>query len=52
MTETGYRSHFTSRAEIESHGGPIAFVRQWLDSEAATPAWRAQQAAARQMSLF
>jgi hypothetical protein len=52
MTETGYRSHFTSRAEIDSHGGPVAFVQQWLDAVAATPAWRAHVQAARQMSLF
>lgn len=52
ITETGYRSHFTTRAEIDSHGGPVAFVQQWLDAGAATPAWRMQQAAARQMSLF
>jgi len=52
ITETGYRSHFTSRAEIEGYGGPVAFVRQWLDAVAATPEWRAYVQRSRQMSLF
>lgn len=52
ITETGYRSHFTSRAEIESYGGPVSFVRQWLDAVAATPEWRAYVQRSRQMTLF
>jgi len=52
ITETGYRSHFTSAATVGSYGGPVAFVRAWLDEEAATPAWRRREAAARQYALF
>lgn len=52
ITETGYRSHFTNAATVADMGGPVAFVRQWLDEEAATPAWRAQDAASRQFALF
>lgn len=52
ITETGYRSHFTSAATVASYGGPVAFVRAWLDEEAASPAWRRQAEAARQLALF
>lgn len=52
FTETGYRSHFCSPADIEEKGGPEAFVRAWLDHEASRRAWKDRQDAARQMSLF
>ena len=52
ITETGYRSHFTNAATVADMGGPVAFVRTWLDQEAASPAWRAQEAASRQFALF
>jgi len=51
-TETGYRSHFLSEAAVAELGGPLAYVRAWLDAEAASPKWQAQQAARRQLSLF
>jgi hypothetical protein len=47
FTETGYRSHFLSDADVLAGGGPIAYVRAWLDHAAASPLWRAQQDAAR-----
>jgi len=52
ITEIGYRSHFVSEAEVAQLGGPLGYVRAWLDAEAATPEWQAQQQAARQMMLF
>jgi hypothetical protein len=52
ITETGYRSHFLSEVEVETLGGPLDYVRAWLDAEAAMPEWREQQQAARQMALF
>lgn len=52
VTETGYRSHFTSAETVESYGGPVAFVLAWLDETARAPAWRAQAAADRQLALF
>jgi hypothetical protein len=52
ITETGYRSHFTTPSVIDEAGGSVAFVREWLDIEAATPRWRRLEAAARQLSLF
>lgn len=52
VTGTGYRSHFTSRAEVEAYGGAASFVQQWLDLDAKSPAWKAQSVPSRQMSLF
>lgn len=52
ITETGFRSHFTTAEVVESYGGPVAFVLAWLAEEAATPAWRQREAAARQFALF
>ena len=52
ITEPGYRSHFTTAAIVADMGGPLAFVRTWLNEEAETPAWRAQEAASRQCALF
>jgi hypothetical protein len=47
VTETGYRSHFIATASIESYGGPVAFVTDWLDSEAKRLGWSGAQ-----LSLF
>lgn len=52
ITETGYRSHFTSAETVAAYGGPVAFVHTWLDEEAAKPSWKAHEAAARQLTLF
>ena len=52
MTETGYRSHFTQAESIEAHGGAVAFVREWLESEAQSPAWQKYLVERQQLSLF
>jgi hypothetical protein len=52
MTETGYRSHFGSSADIDAEGGPVAFVRAWLECDAQLPEWKAAQEARRQLTLF
>lgn len=52
ITETGYRSHFTSKAAVESYGGPLDFAKAWIEDEAANPEWQAREASHRQMSLF
>lgn len=52
ITETGYRSHFTTAHAVAAMGGPVALVRTWLDEEAASPDWRQHEAAARQLTLF
>ena len=43
LTDTGYRSHFVSSVYVEAAGGPLAFVKAWLDVEAATPAWKRRE---------
>jgi len=52
MTETGYRSHFIHAKAIEHEGGPVAYVRAWLDEEAQSPKWKELEAASCQMSLL
>ena len=52
ITRTGYRSHFLNPAHVDAAGGPLAYVRLWLDQAAADPAWLEEESAARQMALF
>ncbi len=52
ITETGYRSHFLSEAEVAELGGPLGYVRAWLDAEAVTPKWKRLEAASCQLDLF
>ena len=52
MTETGYRSHFTTRETVAEAGGPVAFIQAWLEAAAQSPAWRKHVAEAMQPSLF
>jgi len=52
ITETGYRSHFLSPAEVEEFGGPEGYVRAWLEAEAKSPEWLEHVATSRQMTLF
>ena len=52
ITETGYRSHFIFRNEVERMGGPEAYVEAWIDEMSHTHAWRETAAATRQLALF
>jgi hypothetical protein len=52
ISETGYRSLFIDPASVRDEGGPLAFVRAWLDNEANSPSWRLQEAEAKQYALF
>lgn len=52
ITETGYRSHFTSSTTIDEFGGPVAFVEAWLEEEGQRPQWRLWQDQSRQRTLF
>lgn len=52
ITETGYRSHFTTAETVAAYGGPVAFVTTWIEEEAAKPGWKAYEARSRQLSLF
>jgi hypothetical protein len=48
ITETGYRSHFTSPDAVAACGGPVAFVEAWLETESQAPDWRIEEQARRQ----
>jgi len=52
VTETGYRSTFLARSVVTQGGGPVTFVRDWLDEAADDPAWKQAQDEARQLALF
>lgn len=52
ITETGYRSHFLARGLVEEAGGPVAYVRAWLDEAAREPEWKQAQGRRAQLSLF
>ncbi|MBL4750146.1 MAG: hypothetical protein JKX71_06115 [Amylibacter sp.] len=52
FTETGYKSHYVPEHHIADMGGAVAYVQAWLAETAKAPVWQAQQAAARQLSLF
>jgi hypothetical protein len=51
VTETGYRSHFFND-DVEQYGGPLGYVRTWLDEAAQSAAWQHHVEAARQLKLF
>jgi hypothetical protein len=52
ITETGYRSHFASPADVAQLGGPVAYVEAWLDAMAETKAWKRTAQGGFQMTLF
>jgi hypothetical protein len=52
ITETGYRSCFLPREEVDAEGGPEAYVRAWLEVAAKEPEWRNYVATTQQLSLF
>ena len=52
ITETGYRSHFTTIEKVDEWGGPVAFVVAWLDDEAKSPVWKKHEQLSRQLTLF
>lgn len=53
ITETGYRSHFFGPFEPALDAEDIlTFVRDWIEDEARSEAWKALDAEARQMRLF
>lgn len=52
ISETGYRSAFPPAATVTAMGGPLSYVRAWLDDAARSPEWRDRQEAARQLSFL
>ena len=52
ISRTGYLSYFIAPLELSNAGGPVVYVRAWLDREAAGKAWRKQSADRAQGDLF
>jgi hypothetical protein len=52
ITETGYKSHYIANNVLLEYGGPLEFVKTWLEEEANKPSWKAFDAKSRQLSLF
>ena len=52
ITETGYRSCFIPRGDVQSHGGPLEYVAGWLEEASKNKGWIEVNNAARQLSLF
>ena len=52
ITETGYRSHFTSPETVAAYGGPVSYVEAWLETESQAPDWRRMKQERQQLSLF
>ena len=52
ITNTGYRSHFMTPAELDQWDSMEAFVRDWLDDAALARQWQDYLAAQRQLRLF
>lgn len=52
VTDTGYRSEFLDCGLVEEAGGPLEFVREWLDGMSDSQAWRVARARWEQRDLF
>jgi hypothetical protein len=52
ITETGYLSNFIDALELINAGGPVTWIKSWLDREAGGKAWRTRQQARQQGDLF
>ena len=52
ITETGYRSHFTTVEAVQTYVRPEDYVEAWLDQASRSSEWRAFDEAQRQLSLF
>ena len=52
ITETGYRSHFINRSNVDHMGGPEAYVEAWIHEMSHTHAWRETAVASTQLALF
>ena len=52
ITGTGYRSLFIYPEHFAAYGSAANYVRAWLDEAAQDDAWKREEQAARQLSLF
>lgn len=52
VTQTGYKSIFIAKPEIDRYGGADAFIRQALDEAAQAVEWKSRAELQRQYCLF
>lgn len=52
ISKTGYRSHFIDHESVEHLGGPVAYVKTWLDHQSRARQWQTHQTNTNQISLF
>ncbi len=52
ITETGYRSHFTSVEAVQLYVMPEDYVEAWLDDASRSREWQALEQSSRQLALF
>lgn len=52
ITETVYKSHFFPTGSLGEFETAVDYVREWLDHEAKSKAWKMREFASRQLNLF
>jgi hypothetical protein len=52
VSATGYKSHFLHGDGLQGHPCAVEYILAWLEHEAKSKAWKAQESASRQGSLF
>jgi hypothetical protein len=52
ITSSGYYCHYMPAELLAANGGPVAFFADWLDREARTKRWQAEEFRWRQGDLF
>lgn len=52
ITETGYRSHFTSKKEIDIFDGAEQYILAWLNQESHSKEWQDYMLSSQQLRLF
>ena len=52
ISETGYRSHFTSKKEVDMFGGAEPNVLTWLNQESQSKDWQDYILSSQQLTLF
>lgn len=46
------KGYYVDSEVLHSYGGPIEFIKEWLDEESEKPEWKAYEIMPRQLTLF
>jgi hypothetical protein len=52
ITNTGYRSHFCNKVDVEEYGWPMQFINAWLEQESSSSDWKSYLKTKDAQSLF